>query len=89
MRILLVSKHIPDNFSTKVHGVHKRFQMFLDAIKDIAEIDLLYYVADGTDTSSSSVMRLERFFSAHFETPIRLSLSKRSNNTNQQINYRN
>jgi glycosyltransferase involved in cell wall biosynthesis len=83
MRILLVSKHIPDNFSTKVHGVHKRFQMFLDAIKDIAEIDLLYYVADGTDTSSSSVMRLERFFSAHFETPIRLSLSKRSNNTNQ------
>ena len=43
MRILVVSKYFPENLSTKVHGVHKRFRMFLDAIKDIAEIDLLYY----------------------------------------------
>jgi hypothetical protein len=82
MRILFVSKHFPDNLSTKVHGVYKRFQMFLDAIKDIAEIDLLYYVPNGTDISPSSVTRLERSFSAHFKTPIRLSLSKSSNNTN-------
>ncbi len=82
MRILFVSKHFPDNLSTKVHGVYKRFRMFLDAIKDIAEIDMLYYVPNGTDTSPSSVMRLERSFSSHFKTPIRLSLSKTSNNTN-------
>ena len=82
MRILVVSKYFPDNLSTKVHGVHKRFRMFLDAIKDIAEIDLLYYVPYGTDTSPSSVIRLESSFSSHFKTPIRLSLSERSNNTN-------
>ena len=81
MRILVVSKYFSNNLSTKVHGVHKRFRMFLDAIKDIAEIDLLYYVPNGTDTSASSVMRLERSFSAHFKTPIHLSLSKRSENT--------
>jgi glycosyltransferase involved in cell wall biosynthesis len=82
MRILVVSKYFPDNLSTKVHGVHKRFRMFLDAIKEIAEIDLLYYVPDITDTSPTSIMSLERSFSAHFGTPIRLSLSKRSSNTN-------
>ena len=82
MRILVVSKYFPDNLTTKVHGVYRRFRMFLDAIKEIAEIDLLYYVPSETDTSPSSVMRLERTFSDHFEKPIRLSLSKRSNDTN-------
>ena len=82
MRILVVSKYFPDNLSTKVHGVHKRFRMFLEAIKDIAEIDLLYYVPHGTDTSPNSTMSFERFFSAHFKTPIHLSLSKRSYNEN-------
>lgn len=82
MRILVVSKYFPDNLSTKVHGVHKRFRMFIDAIKEIAEIDLLYYVPFGTDTSNSSVKLFEKSLSDHFKTPIRLSLSKRANNTN-------
>jgi len=82
MRILVVSKYFPDDLTTKVHGAYKRFRMFLDAIKDIAEIDLLYYVPNGTDTSSPSLMRLESSFSSHFNTPIRLSLSERSNNSN-------
>ena len=82
MRILVVSKYFPDNLSTKVHGVHKRFRMFVDAIKDIAEIDLLYYVPNGTDTSPNSISSFERFFSTHFKTPIHLSLSKRSSNKN-------
>jgi len=44
MRILFVSRHFPEDLSIKVHGTFKRFQMFIDAIKDIAEIDLLYFV---------------------------------------------
>jgi glycosyltransferase involved in cell wall biosynthesis len=82
MRFLVVSKYFPDDLSIKVHGVHKRFRMFLEAIMNIAEIDLLYYVPNGIDTSSVSIISLERSFSAYFETPIRLSLSKRYNNTN-------
>ena len=81
MRILIVSKYFHDNLSTKVHGAYKRFHMFLDAIKEIAEIDLLYYVPNGTDTSQSSVMRFEQSLSDHFKTPLRLSLSKRSSNS--------
>jgi glycosyltransferase involved in cell wall biosynthesis len=82
MRILFVSKHFPEDLSTKVHGVFKRFKMFLDAIKDIAEIDLLYYVPHGTNTSPSSVTQLEQSFSTHFKVPIRLFLRERSDNKN-------
>jgi glycosyltransferase involved in cell wall biosynthesis len=82
MRILVVSKYFPDNLATKVHGVHKRFRMFLEAIKDIAEIDLLYYVPNGADTSPSSIIRLERSFSSHFEAPIRLFFCEKSSNKN-------
>jgi glycosyltransferase involved in cell wall biosynthesis len=82
MRILVVSKYLPDNLSIKVHGVYKRFQMFLDVIKNIAEIDLLSYVDDKIDTSPSSVARLQRSFSDSFKRPIHLALSKRSIKTN-------
>lgn len=82
MRILFVSKHFPEDLSTKVHGVFKRFQMFLDAIKDIAEIDLLYYVPHGINTSPSSIIQLERSFSTYFKVPIRLFLCERSDNKN-------
>jgi glycosyltransferase involved in cell wall biosynthesis len=82
MRILFVSKHFPDDLSTNVHGVYKRFQMFLDAIKEIAEIDLLYFVPQGTKASPSSIIHLERSFSTHFKVPIRLFLCERSSNKN-------
>jgi glycosyltransferase involved in cell wall biosynthesis len=78
MRILIVSNNFPDDLRTKVHGVFMRFRMFFDVIKDLAEIDLLYYVPQRTDTSPSSVSRLERSFSSHFKTPIRLFLCRRS-----------
>ena len=88
MRILFVSNHFPEDLSTKVHGVYKRFQMFLNAIKEIAEIDLLYYVPARVDTSSSSVHRIEQSLSSHFETSIRLFLCKRSDNSNFITKFR-
>jgi glycosyltransferase involved in cell wall biosynthesis len=61
-------------------GVYKRFQMFVDAIKGIAEIDILYYVPRGVSTSSSAVSQQERYLSKFFDTPIRLFLCQRSHN---------
>jgi glycosyltransferase involved in cell wall biosynthesis len=90
MRVLFVSRHFPEDLSIKVHGVFKRFQMFLDAIKDIAEIDLLYYVPHGINTSPSSVIQLEHSFSTHFKVPIRLFLceiSKHKNLVSKLISY--
>lgn len=80
MRILIISKHFPNKQNSWAVGVFKRFQMFVDAIKDVAEIDLLYYVPNGVNTSFSSTKQTEKFLSEHFETPIRLFLCKRSDN---------
>ncbi|MBC2709800.1 MAG: glycosyltransferase family 4 protein [Desulfosarcina sp.] len=82
MRFLIVSRSFPENLATDIHGVFKRFKMLLDAIKEIAEIDLLYYVPPGTNISPFSVAQLKRSISTHFEAPIRLFLCERSDNRN-------
>jgi len=76
MRILIVSRYFPENLETDVHGVFKRFNIFLTAIKDIAEIDLLYYVPEKICVSKSEVLRLEKQFSDHFNATITLYLCK-------------
>ena len=78
MRILIISKHFPKKKSSWSVGVFKRFKMFLDAIKEIADIDLLYYVPNDVSIFSSAVHKKEHDLSRFFETPIRLFLCKKS-----------
>lgn len=73
MRILVVSRHFHENVETMVHGVFKRFQMLLEAISDIARIDLLYYVSPDIDISTASIAQFETSLSNHFRVPIHLS----------------
>jgi glycosyltransferase involved in cell wall biosynthesis len=80
MRVLIISRHFPKKQSTWSVGVYKRFKMFVDAIKDISEIDLLYYVTNGVSTSPSEVHKKESDLSKFFEAPIRLFLCKKSDN---------
>ena len=74
MRILVVSRHFHHTVETMVHGVFKRFQMFLEAISEIAQIDLLYYVSPQTNTCPSAVAKFELSISNHFQVPVRLFL---------------
>jgi len=80
MRILIISKHFPMQESSWSTGVYKRFKMFVDAIKGIAEIDILYYVPSSISTFLSDVSQQERSLSKFFEAPIRLFLCKKSHN---------
>ena len=77
MRVLIVSNHFPVNLSTSTHGVHKRLKMFIEAIKDIAEIDILFYVPCDVNTSPSSVTQFEHSLSKYFNAAIRLFLCRR------------
>lgn len=76
MRFLLVSRYFPENLTTDVHGVFKRFNTLLDAIKNIADIDLLYYVPENICVSKNEILRLEKEFSDHFNVSIKLYLCK-------------
>ena len=74
MRFLVVSRHFRSNVTTMVHGVFKRFQMLLEAIGEIAQIDLLYYVPPETDCSPAATAIFEKDVSNHLNVPIRLYL---------------
>lgn len=60
MRLLFVSKHFPDDPRTKVHGVYKRMGMFIDAIKEIAELDMLFFIPADNNYSPSQISDFER-----------------------------
>ncbi|MFI5323866.1 MAG: glycosyltransferase [Thermodesulfobacteriota bacterium] len=75
MRILFISGHFPDDIRTNVHGVYKRMGMFIDAIKDIASLDMLFYTRPETQYSSVHVSEIKRTLSEHWNTDIGLSLS--------------
>jgi glycosyltransferase involved in cell wall biosynthesis len=52
-------------------------EMFIDAIKERAELDMLFYVPTSVDTSPSSVSRLQESLSAHWQAETRLTLCPR------------
>jgi glycosyltransferase involved in cell wall biosynthesis len=74
MNILFVSSCFPYDLRTKVHGVYKRMNMFIDGIKGIASLTMLFYVPAETDVTPSSVIKLEQSLSEHWNTKVRLYL---------------
>lgn len=74
MRILFVSRSFPSDLITDRHGVYKRMEMLIDAIKEIAELDILYYVPPDTDVSPEAIAQKEYELSQHWHTKIKLFL---------------
>jgi glycosyltransferase involved in cell wall biosynthesis len=77
MRVLFISRHFPKNLQTDVHSTFKRIRMFIDVIKEIAQLDMLFYVSPDIDVSPSSVSELERLLSEHWNAEISLFLCPR------------
>ena len=74
MRILVVSRQFSEDVETMVHGVFKRFRMFLEAFQDIAQIDILYFVPPNVDTTPNAVSHFQIAVEKHFKVSIRLFL---------------
>jgi glycosyltransferase involved in cell wall biosynthesis len=77
MQVLFISRHFPHDTHSLVHGVFKRMSMFIDAIKEIAHLDMLFYVRPDMDVSPSTVSALERSLSRHWNAKLRLFLCPR------------
>lgn len=78
MRVLFISAHFPTDLQVKIHGVYKRMGLFINAIKDMAAIDFLYYVPAKFDISPAAVYKLEQAFANHWQADITLSFCHRS-----------
>ena len=76
MRVLFVSTYFPRDLHILVHGVFKRMGMFVDAIKEIAQLDVLFYVSPDIDVSPPAVSAFERSLSEHWNAEIRLFLCR-------------
>ncbi len=74
MRVLFVSSDFPSDLHLKVHGVYKRMRMFIDAIKQIAQLDMLFYVSPETDISPAAIAELENSLSQFWNAKITLFL---------------
>lgn len=73
MKILFISKYLPDD-PQKVHGTFKRIATFIEAMKDIAELDVLFFAPPYYDYSQSRISELEDTISKLWKAEIKLFL---------------
>lgn len=74
MRILFVSRYFIDDLQTKVHGVYKRMGMFIEALKEIATLDVLFYTPPGAHYSPSQTKELETRLRDYWQADVSLFL---------------
>lgn len=74
MRILVISQNFSDDLERQVHGTYQRSGMFLDALKDLGRLDLLFFVQRNIDLSADSVARYRRMLSEHLGVEVDLTL---------------
>ncbi len=74
MRVLITSCRFPADLKKDVQGTFRRFNLFMDAFKAIAQIDLLFYVPEGIDCSPAAIAQQQTALSAHWNTPVTLFL---------------
>lgn len=74
MKILLISCRFPSDLQTDVQGTFRRFNLFLDAFKAIAQLDILFYVPAGVDWGADAIATHRKTLADHWGTPINLFL---------------
>jgi len=72
MKVLFISNSFPENVRICKHGIYKRMGIFIEAIKDIAQIDMLFYVQPDLDISVSTILKREQEFSEYWNAKINL-----------------
>ena len=88
MRVLFVSNSYPRDLRTYVTGSFQRMRMFVDAIKHVADLDLLFYVAPDVAISPAAIRLRETELSRYWDANIRLHFCKRYAG-NGQLSKRN
>ncbi|MGD1950417.1 MAG: glycosyltransferase [Leptolyngbyaceae cyanobacterium] len=72
MRVLFISCRFPTDLQRDVQGTFRRFNLFLDAFKEIAQLDVLFYVP--SDVDCSAIAAHQKALSEHWGTKINLFL---------------
>lgn len=81
MRVLFVSNSFPNNLSSSkepsVGGTQRRLDMLIQALGNIAQLDVLFYVPDDIEISPRAIARVEQELSAYWNVKLTLHLCSR------------
>jgi hypothetical protein len=74
MRILFIFDRPPINEPPGANGTAKRMETFIDAFKQIAQLDLLFYMQPNAEFSTEKCAQWEKTLSQRWNTSVNLSL---------------
>lgn len=78
MHCLFISTHFPANLKTDVQGTFKRQRIFIDALKEISQLEFLFFVPSDKDISKRDIDKKTNALSEHWGLPISLTLCESS-----------
>lgn len=76
MNIGFVSAQFPYDLKTSVYGIHQRMGLFVDALKQLGRLHMLFYVRPETELGADTLSAWERRLSEHFNAELELTLCK-------------
>ena len=74
MKIGFVSTAFPQNLEKSVHGIYKRMGMFIQAMKDMGELDMLFYVDEDVPVSPMYIQEMQERLATHWGAKLTLTL---------------
>lgn len=70
----MISCRFPTDLNKDVQGTFRRFNLFLDAFKAMAQLDVLFYVPADVDCSADAIATHQKALSEHWDIPVNLFL---------------
>lgn len=74
MKIGFISTGFPGDIQKDVYGGFKRMGMFIEAIKVMGELDMLFYVHPELDITSEFILEMEEKLATHWDAKLHLDL---------------
>lgn len=74
MRMGFISRAFPFDLEKCVHGLYKRMSMFIEAMKIMETIDMLFYVSSDLKVTKSYVAQMEERLQKHWGVNLRLDI---------------
>ncbi len=88
MRALFISNHFPHDRARSVYGVFKRMGLFIEAALGIVdELDMLFFVPFGIDTSPAAVAEMEEQARSLWGPQIHLSVCRQPRHAGATSNW--
>lgn len=78
MKILFITSAYPEDIQTCKSGIFQRMKMFMSALNNLGDLDVLIYVSSTADISPERATRMEQLFQKHWNCKTNVYLCRKS-----------